>query len=289
MVKEASIQLKSGSETRRKCEVSCNQFRGFSWLFYFKIHASFFSIYLSTIFLWLRYDMIYININIYDKYMMINKIGNFCKIVWGFKIKSESLISETAGRRALKTKFSPPPGPPRTRVDKINVVLGLTPVLGLTLSWVWPCLGFDLSWVWPVLGLRVLCLTCLGFDLSWVCLSCVCTCTIYTIYSMHRHDVCIKGLKEKVGGVRSNMYIQEELGVNLMEIHKYMLPIFSLVTTIHIYIHYTYTKYIAIHSYIHIYMCWLSQTFNQRCRKGRVTGASPPWVPEGGNWPQRGG
>ena len=51
--------------------------------------------------------MIYININIYDKYMMINKIGNFCKIVWGFKIKSESLISETAGRRALKTKFSP--------------------------------------------------------------------------------------------------------------------------------------------------------------------------------------
>ena len=111
MVKEASIQLKSGSETRRKCEVSCNQFRGFSWLFYFKIHASFFSIYLSTIFLWLRYDMIYININIYDKYMMINKIGNFCKIVWGFKIKSESLISETAGRRALKTKFSPPLAP----------------------------------------------------------------------------------------------------------------------------------------------------------------------------------
>ena len=62
--------------------------------------------------------MIYININIYDKYMMINKIGNFCKIVWGFKIKSESPISETAGRRALKTKFSPPPGPPRTRVEK---------------------------------------------------------------------------------------------------------------------------------------------------------------------------
>ena len=60
--------------------------------------------------------MIYININIYDKYMMINKIGNFCKIVWGFKIKSESPISETAGRRALKTKLAPPPLAPRVPV-----------------------------------------------------------------------------------------------------------------------------------------------------------------------------
>ena len=28
----------------------------------------------------------------------------------------KSPISETAGRRALKTKFSPPPGPPRAHV-----------------------------------------------------------------------------------------------------------------------------------------------------------------------------
>ena len=52
----------------------------------------------------------------------------------------KSPISETAGRRALKTKFSPPPGPPRACVEK-KYCLGFDPVLGLT------CLGFDLSWV----------------------------------------------------------------------------------------------------------------------------------------------
>ena len=60
-----------------------------------------------------------------------------------------SPISETAGRRALKTKFSPPPGglAPRVIALKKEYCLGFDPVLGLALSWVWPVLGLALSWV----------------------------------------------------------------------------------------------------------------------------------------------
>ena len=48
----------------------------------------------------------------------------------------KSPISETAGRRAFKAKFSPPSWPPACSRINLFFCLGFDPVLGLTLSWV---------------------------------------------------------------------------------------------------------------------------------------------------------